>query len=124
MVRIPLTQWQPFSPVRVNFTTSESSELHSAQRSSPKSESSLVFDTHRRPSIMLTSGLGAWKGVGKEGNFSEHWVDGVFDQKLGAPLSDARYDHTTDTWSRVFHSGTVVKFNAKTNNGQIDWAGN
>ena len=67
------------------------------------------------------SGLGGWSGVGRNGNFSDHWIDGVFDQELGNPLSDANYDWTTDTWIRTFHSGTVVKFNAQTQKGQITW---
>jgi hypothetical protein len=47
-------------------------------------------------------GLGGWSGVGKHGNFSEHWVDGVFGQKLGRPIADASYDSATETWSRNY----------------------
>ena len=66
-------------------------------------------------------GLGAWNGVGKHGNFSEHWVEGVFDRQLGAPLADATYDPSTDSWTRGFASGTKVQFNAKTKIGSIIW---
>ena len=78
--------------------------------------------THVAAHSRENSGLGGWQGVGKHGNFSEHWVDGVFDQKLGAPLGDAEFDPTTDTWRRAFHSGTTVSFNANTNKGLIEWA--
>lgn len=66
-------------------------------------------------------GLGQWHGTGKDGNFSEHWMPGVFDRALGAPLDDAVYDPSTDDWTRSFASGTVVTFNAKTNAGTISW---
>ena len=38
----------------------------------------------------------AWTGNPKYGgaNFSDHWVDGVFGRRLGAPLADAVYDTT------------------------------
>ena len=64
-------------------------------------------------------GLGGWGG---SGNFSDHWIEGVFDRKLGAPLADATYDTPTDTWTRSFASGTKVQFNAKTKKGTISWA--
>ena len=66
-------------------------------------------------------GLGGWSGIGQHRNFSEHWLDGLFDRKLGAPLADGAYDASTDTWTRNFTSGTKVKFNAKTNKGAISW---
>lgn len=66
-------------------------------------------------------GFGGWNGVGSHGNFSGHWMDGVFGRKLGAPLADAMYDSSTDTWTRSFVSGTEVQFNAKTNKGSISW---
>ena len=64
-------------------------------------------------------GLGAWSSGG---NFSHHWIDGVFDRKLGAPLADATYDASTSTWTRSFASGTKVRFNAETKKGAISWA--
>lgn len=67
-------------------------------------------------------GLGGWNGVGKGGNFSEHWVEGVFDQPLGVPTADAVYDAATSTWSRRFASGTAVTFDAVTKKGTIAWA--
>lgn len=66
-------------------------------------------------------GFGGWRGTGKWGNFSDHWLPGVFDRHLGQPNSDATYDQRTDTWSRGFSSGTRVTFNAKTNKGTIVW---
>jgi len=66
-------------------------------------------------------GLGGWEGVGAHGNFSEHWVEGIFGRKLGAPLTDATYDMLTDTWTRAFASGTQVHFNARTKKGAISW---
>ena len=68
-------------------------------------------------------GLGGWNGAGKHGNFSEHWVDGVFGRQLGTPVADAIYDLATDTWSRSFASGTKVEFNAKTEKGTVSWGG-
>lgn len=84
-------------------------------------------DVHRLAAFLAGAGehhyfgLGGWSGVGKHGNFSEHWLEGVFDRKLGAPLADAVYDAPTDTWARTFASGTRVRFNAKTNQGSISW---
>jgi hypothetical protein len=66
-------------------------------------------------------GLGGWHGTGKNGNFSEHWMPGVFDRDLGAPTDDATYDPATNEWTRSFASGTVVRFNAMTNAGDISW---
>lgn len=66
-------------------------------------------------------GMGGWAGVGKHGNFSEHWMPGVFDRKLGEPLADGKYDAETKEWTRTFASGTIVRFNAKTNTGNISW---
>ena len=60
-------------------------------------------------------------GVCNGRNFSDHWVDGVFDQHLGAPLADARYDSATSSWSRAFASGTKVTFNALTKKGTVAW---
>ncbi len=66
-------------------------------------------------------GLGGWHGVGKHGNFSEHWIPGAFDRKLGEPLGDGQYDAGTKEWSRQFASGTTVRFNAGSNTGDIVW---
>jgi hypothetical protein len=66
-------------------------------------------------------GLGGWSGTGRDGNFSEHWIPGVFDRALGEPLADPTYDAATYTWSRSFKSGTKVVFNAKTNKGGTTW---
>ena len=108
----------------MNITTSELAESLPTPAVLPRldelSRAYMILMNHRC-SIVETSGLGGWSGTGSNGNFSEHWVDGVFDQKLGDPLSDAIYDQTSHTWSRVFRSGTVVKFNAKTQKGQITW---
>ena len=64
-------------------------------------------------------GTGGWSGTGRHGNFSEHWVDGVFGRPLGAPVADAAYDAATGTWSRRFATGTRVTFNAATSKGSI-----
>eukprot|EP00937_MAST-01D_sp_MAST-1D-sp2_P000218 g218.t1 len=66
-------------------------------------------------------GLGGWNANEKRGNFSDHWVPGVFGRELGAPVADAAYDTATATWSRHFSGGTSVSFNARTNLGNITW---
>jgi len=66
-------------------------------------------------------GCGGWRGVGAHGNFSEHWVEGVFGRSLGAPLADAAYDGASGVWSRAFRSGTAVRFDARTGKGTIRW---
>lgn len=77
-------------------------------------------------------GLGAWDnrlaytGNPKFGgrNLSDHWVDGVFGRKLGAPLSDATYSSASKTWQRSFAGGTHVQFqllNGSYGLGKIDW---
>ena len=43
-------------------------------------------------------------------NLSDHWVDGVFGRRLGAPLTDATYDPVHSRWRRSFGSGTEVEF--------------
>lgn len=68
-------------------------------------------------------GLGGWNDGGR-GNFSGHWVDGVFGQPLGTPQGDAVYDSNTHTWSRRFASGTQVTFDAVENKGTIVWGRN
>ena len=67
-------------------------------------------------------GLGAWTDLSPTGagNFSGHWIEGVFGRKLGAPLADASYDPHTVTWTRRFASGTFVSFNAVTSKGRVD----
>ena len=50
-------------------------------------------------------------------------MDGVFDRPLGAPLGDGRYNADTQTWHRVFTTGTKVTFDVKTNQGTIMWGG-
>jgi hypothetical protein len=54
----------------------------------------------------------AWAGHPHFGgrNFSDHWVEGVFGRPLGAPLADAAYDASTQTWDRHFAGGTRVQF--------------
>ena len=64
-------------------------------------------------------GLGGWNEHG--GNFSQHWVDDVFDRPLGAPLGDAVYEYERDEWHRSFAFGTNVTFNAKSNIGTVSW---
>ena len=66
-------------------------------------------------------GKGGWNGVGAHGNFSEHWMEGIFGRRLGEPLADATYDVRSSTWSRSFKGGTRVVFNARTNTGNITW---
>ena len=115
-------RWLPSSSELVNTITSESAESLPTPKAPPRlAESPPAYDTRHRRAIVEISGLGGWSGTGKGGNFSEHWIDGVFDQKLGNPVSDATYDRTSDTWIRTFHSGTVAKFSAKTQKGQITW---
>ena len=66
-------------------------------------------------------GCGGWVGTGAHGNFSEHWVEGVFGRRLGAPLADGAY--ADGVWTRTFRSGTAVRFDAKTGKGKIRWGG-
>ena len=66
-------------------------------------------------------GVGGWNGAGAHGNFSEHWMEGIFGRRLGEPLADATYDVRSATWSRSFKGGTRVVFNARTNTGNITW---
>merc|ERR1711966_593438 len=67
-------------------------------------------------------GTGGWNGLGKHGNFSEHWMSGVFDRNLGEPLGDGEYDLATKEWKRSFASGTVVRFNTENKKGDISWS--
>ena len=46
----------------------------------------------------------------------------LFEKRLGDPTADATYDAATAVWSRRFATGTKVTFNAKSNEGTIDWA--
>eukprot|EP00045_Choanoeca_perplexa_P010037 m.100419 g.100419 ORF g.100419 m.100419 type:complete len:379 (-) comp15123_c0_seq2:26-1162(-) len=64
-------------------------------------------------------GRGGW--TDPEGDFSSHWVPGIFDQPLGNP-SPAEYDASTQVWSRKFSTGTSVTFDVKTNTGSISWS--
>lgn len=65
---------------------------------------------------------GGWQSsAADEGSFKTHWIPGLFDRPLGAPLGDAVYDESTDEWRRAFASGTKVTFNARTNEGSIQW---
>lgn len=79
-------------------------------------------------------GLGAWEnrvawtGNPKYGGFNltDHWVDGAFGRKLGAPLADAEYDAEQRMWRRSFLGGTQVEFrltNASFGTGNITWGG-
>lgn len=98
-----------------------------------QSERRLIYQCHGRGNLDEVAaflvgagpyhyyGLGGWHGTGKHGNFSEHWMPGVFDRTLGAPVADAAYDSSTDEWTRSFASGTFVRFNAKTNKGEVSW---
>ena len=36
-------------------------------------------------------GMGGWSGLGEHGNFSDHWLPGVFDRKVG--VGARRVDH-------------------------------
>lgn len=63
--------------------------------------------------------MGGWNG-GRSG-FSDHW-HANFDRPLGEPLFDCEYNGKTSMWTRVFASGTVVRFNATSNQGIIEWA--
>jgi hypothetical protein len=63
--------------------------------------------------------MGGWSGDSP--GFPSHW-DPTFEKPLGEPLSDAVYDPATTVWTRLFASGTVVTFNATSNEGNIDWA--
>ena len=65
-------------------------------------------------------GMGGWNdGISMAAD--KHWLDGVFDQKLGEPNSDGIFDFTTKKWKRSFYSGTTVEFDTITNQGQIVW---
>jgi len=65
---------------------------------------------------------GGWHSTSAdEGHFATHWVEGLFDRPLGAPLSDAEYNSTTGDWTRTFAKGTKVLFNAVTKKGSIAW---
>ena len=63
--------------------------------------------------------IGGWNG----GRFSDHWLES-FARPLGKPSSDCMYNHRTQTWTRIFSSGTVVRFNSTTNEGMIEWNDN
>lgn len=66
-------------------------------------------------------GIGSWWGVGNNGNFSEHWMPGVFDRTLGQPKR-ALYDIASHTWTRNFTDGTLVTFNVSTSKGKVAWS--
>lgn len=69
-------------------------------------------------------GLGGWNAPGGKtspSDFAGHWIEGVFDRPLGAPLSDGTYDATTGLWQRTFASGTYVTFDTTTNIGNVTW---
>ena len=52
--------------------------------------------------------------------FPSHWSH-HFERPLGEPLTDGIYNHETTVWTRIFASGTVVRFNATSNKGSIEW---
>jgi len=54
--------------------------------------------------------------------FPSHWSH-HFERPLGEPLTDCVYNHNTTVWTRMFASGTVVRFNASSNTGNIEWNG-
>jgi hypothetical protein len=60
--------------------------------------------------------------AGDDGNFSTHWLPSIMGHPLGAPLADAAYDAITGVWTRRFASGTLVRFNARSNTGNIAWS--
>jgi hypothetical protein len=41
-----------------------------------------------------------WQGG--RADFSDHWITGVFDKRLGAPVADATYHANTGRWERAF----------------------
>ncbi len=63
--------------------------------------------------------VGMWRG--DRAGFPNHWHPS-FEKPLGDPLSDAIYDPATAIWTRQFASGTMVSFNATSNEGTIRWA--
>lgn len=66
-------------------------------------------------------GFGGWVGVGRHGNFSGHWLDGVFGRRLGAPAGDAVYNRTSGVWTRRFGAGVTAHFDAVTQRGVVSW---
>ena len=49
-------------------------------------------------------GMGGWSGLGEHGNFSDHWLPGVFDRKVGVGARRSRPLETRVTCSsRVSH---------------------
>ena len=66
-------------------------------------------------------GLGAWED--ENGDFSGHWIDGLFNRPLGAPVGEATYNTSSGVWRRAFATGTVVLFNTTSNTGSIAWSG-
>ena len=64
-------------------------------------------------------GVGTW--TEPKGDFSNHWVPGLFDQPLGQPAA-AEYDAVEWCWTRKFATGTAVTFDLKINTGTIAWA--
>ena len=58
--------------------------------------------------------IGGWNSMGG------HWSED-FDHPLGEPLFECVYNHVSGVWTRVFASGTVVRFNTTSNRGVIEW---
>jgi len=61
-------------------------------------------------------GVGGWSEKGK--TFDDHYMS-QFALPLGNPLSDAKYDKVTSTWSRKFSKGVEVSFDCKGNKGVV-----
>jgi hypothetical protein len=76
-----------------------------------------VFLCGAGPDHYITMGGWKWDRAG----FPSHW-DPAFEKPLGEPFSAAIYDPVTTVWSRHFASGSVVTFNATSNEGRIRWA--
>jgi len=60
-------------------------------------------------------GFGGWMQL--TSGFTGRWLP-IFDKPLGAPRSDATYEHSTKTWTRSFASANVT-FDCTTNKGTI-----
>ena len=120
-----------------NSTVNNLRNLTARARAAGAASKNWVFECHGQDysndtlaAFLVGAGNGHYLAVGGWYNGVDgHWSDD-FARPLGAPLADATYDHTTETWYRSFESGTNVTFTPHINSkgqdmggtGTISWA--
>lgn len=121
-----------------NSTVNNLQNLTARRRAAGELGSKWVYQCHGRDTsndtlaaFLVGAGDGDFFTVGGWYNGAQgHWAD-EFDRPLGPPLADAIYNHSTETWSRVFASGTKATFTPHVVNGRdmggtgtVEWGTN